>query len=336
VDSKDVEEDETKTTFEKTATRSGSARGSLDVPAQATPAVEESRFSFVRPSQDSYKRSMDSTQTLDVAPSMPLQRTPSFLEAEVSRLHTTHEENARNYQEELHAHLERIDALQQKLEYMTKQATATARQHAESAESGSLEKKLAEQEERNALLLEEGNTLSKNEIKQRGAIIKLRQRVQAEEKEKAELKQKLHILEAESSDVKDRLKITEEREKAAQVRLKSLSKLEVELDTAKRERDEARRDITSLKQQLAEAERKAEDAETRAQTGKLEDQMRVVAELNDDLSNARLEKRLVEDRAKAEMKQLREDAVRQQEKSQLAELELRNEIQVYTILTDNL
>jgi hypothetical protein len=59
--------------------------------------------------------------------------------------------------------------------------------------------------------------------------------------------------------------------------------------------------------------------------------MRVVAQLHDDLSNAQLEKRLAEDRAKAEIKQLREDAARQQEKSQLAELEPWSEIQVCSL-----
>jgi hypothetical protein len=60
----------------------------------------------------------------------------------------------------------------------------------------------------------------------------------------------------------------------------------------------------------------------------VEEQKRALADLNDDLANARLEKRLAEDRGKAEVKQLKEDALRQQDKAQLAELELRSEIQV--------
>jgi chromosome segregation ATPase len=263
---------------------------------------------------------------------MPLKRSFSFLASEVSRLTQIQDDNTRNYQEELHAHLERIDALQAKLEYVAKQAATAAREAASTADPGSLEKKLAEQEERNALLLEEGNKLSKNEIKQRGAIMKLRQRMQEEEKGSAELKRKLATSEEERRDLRDRLRIVEEREKAAQMRLRSFAKLEVELDSSKRDREEAKRDIADLKKQLVEAERRAEDAEKRAQTDKLEQQMRVVAELNDDLSNARLEKRLVEDRGRAETKQLREDAARQQEKSQLAEMELRSEIQVFSVV----
>ena len=310
-----------------------SARQSVDVAATTGAALPDSRPSSVRPSQDVPRLSGDSAPASDVAATVPLKRSPSFLESEVTRLSESHQENARNYQEELHAHLERIDALQAKLEYMAKQATATAREAASSAPAGSLEKKLAEQEERNALLLEEGNKLSKNEIKQRGAIMKLRQKVQEVEKGNAELKRKLVTSEDERSDMRDRLHIVEEREKAAQTRLKDVVKLEVELNSVKRERDDAQRDVASLRKHLAEAEKRADDAEKRAQTDKLEEQKRVVQDLQDDLSNARLEKKLAEDRGRAEAKQLKEDAARQQEKARLAELELRSEIQVHLSLT---
>jgi hypothetical protein len=312
-----------------TETDNGSARASIEATAAASPALDGSKPASIRLSQDSVRPSVDSVPPADtVAAAIPLKRSPSFLESEVTRLSTLQDENVKNYQEELHAHLERIDALQAKLGYMAKQASAAAREAASAAEQGSLEKKLAEQEERNALLLEEGNKLSKNEIKQRAAIMKLRQRVQEEEKSSAELKRKLVTSEDERSDLRDRLRIVEEREKAAQSRLKGLVKLEVELDTVKRERDDAHRDVNSLKKQLVEAEKRAEDAEKRAQTDKLEEQKRLLADLNDDLANARLEKRLVEDRAKAEAKHQKEDAARQQEKAQLAEAELRTEIQV--------
>jgi hypothetical protein len=305
-----------------------SARTSTEATAAASPSLNDSKASSIRRSEDSVRLSRDSIPPVEVVASIPLKRSPSFLETEVTRLTEVQEESTRNYQEELHAHLERIDALQAKLEYLAKQASTTAREAASSADSGSLEKKLAEQEERNALLLEEGNKLSKNEIKARGAIMKLRQRVQDEEKSKSDLRRRLATSEDARSDLSDRLRIVEEREKAAQARLKSLTKLEVELDTARREGNESRRDTIVLRKQLAEAEKWAEEAEKRAQTDKVEEQMRAIAELSDDVDNARLEKRLVEDRAKAEIKQLKEDAARKQEKSQLAELELRNEIQV--------
>jgi hypothetical protein len=303
------------------------SRSSFAMDRASTPA-QDSEIISIRPSHDSARPSLDSLPHTEAAVFTPLRRSPSFLESEVKRLEQTHGENNRNYQEELHAYLERIDALQSKLAYLASQASTAAKEAASSAVPGSLEQRLAEQEEKNAQLLEEGNKLSKNEIKQRGAIMKLRQRVQEEEKGSVELKRKLVTLEQDKEDFKERLRIIEEKERAAQTRLKGVPKLEVELDSARRERDNATREASSLKKQLVDAERRVESAEKRAQTDKLEEQMRVVAELNDELSNARIEKRLVEDRGKAELKQLKEDAARQQDKSKLAELELRSEIQV--------
>ncbi|QDS74222.1 hypothetical protein FKW77_002538 [Venturia effusa] len=256
-----------------------------------------------------------------------LRRSPSFLESELARITKTQDENTRNYQEELHAHLERIDALQSKLVYLASQTSAAAREAASSAPSGSTEKKLAEQEEKIAQLLEEGQKLSKTEMKHMTAIKKLRQRIQEEEKEKFELKRRLQKTEQEWIDQRDRLRILEERDKAAQERLKSLPKIEQEVDILKRDKETSDREVSELKKQLVESERRAEDAEKRAQTDKLEDQMRVVAELNDELSNARIEKKLVEDRGKAEVKKVQEEAARQADKAKQLESELRNDVQ---------
>lgn len=298
------------------------AKPSLEVQnsASARPSTESLS---VRPSNDSFSVHAPAIQEKPI-----LRRSPSFLESELSRVTKTQDENTRNYQEELHAHLERIDALQAKLAYLASQTSAAAREAASSAPSGSTEKKLAEQEEKIAQLLEEGQKLSKTEMKHMTAIKKMRQRMQEEEKDKAELKRRLHKTEQEWTDQRDRLRILEERDKAAQERLKILPKLEQEVESLKREKETSDREALELRKQLVESERRAEDAERRAQTDKLEDQMRVVAELNDELSNARIEKRLVEDRGKAEVKKVQEESARQAEKARQLELELRNDVQV--------
>lgn len=285
----------------------------------ARPSTES--FS-VRPSNDSFSVHEPAIQEKPI-----LRRSPSFLESELSRVTKTQDENNRNYQEELHAHLERIDALQSKLAYLASQTSAAAREAASSAPSGSTEKKLAEQEEKIAQLLEEGQKLSKTEMKHMTAIKKMRQRMQEEEKDKVELKRRLHKTEQEWTDQRDRLRILEERDKAAQERLKIFPKLEQEVVLLKREKETSDREVLELRKQLVESERRAEDAERRAQTDKLEDQMRVVAELNDELSNARIEKRLVEDRGKAEVQKVQEELTRQAEKARQVELELRNDVQ---------
>jgi hypothetical protein len=306
---------------EATSTADADTKGSLELPNSISARPSQDSFS-VRPSTDSLSVHEPIAQELP-----QLRRSPSFLESELSRVTKTQEENNRNYQEELHVHLERIDALQSKLAYLASQTSAAAREAASSASSGSTEKKLAEQEEKIAQLLEEGQKLSKTEMKHMTAIKKMRQRMQEDEKDKAELKRRLNKTEQEWSDQRDRLRILEERDRAAQERLKVLPKFEQEVDLLKREKDTSDREVLELRKQLAESERRAEDAERRAQTDKLEDQMKVVAELNDELSNARIEKRLIEDRGKAEVKKVHEESARQAEKARLLEAELRNDVQ---------
>lgn len=310
-------------------------RGSLEaVPAMTTtsskpsldvPSARSSHENPARPSLDSIPAGSDST----IPSSQPsLRRTPSFLETELSRATQLHEESKLNYQEELHAHLERIDALQAKLSYMASQASTAARTSASTAPSGSVEKKVAEQDEKIVQLMEEGQKLSKNEMKHLGTIKKLRLRMQEEDKSSLDMKRRLEKTESERDDMRDRAQVSEAREKAAQERIKSFAKLYAEVDVLKREKDTTGRDVEDLKRQLADAEQRAEDAERRAQTDKVEEQMRVVAELNDELSNSRIEKRLIEDRSKAEIAKMKEDTAQAQEKTQLAELELRSEVQV--------
>ena len=71
---------------------------------------------------------------------------------------TMREEHAaaeKQRQEEMHTFLEKIDALQAKLQYLAKETVAAAKE-ANSATATSEEKRLAEKDERIALLMEEG------------------------------------------------------------------------------------------------------------------------------------------------------------------------------------
>ena len=295
-----------------------------------SPAISTPNIQSVRPSQDSGRPSLDSLPPPSTPPTtnLALNRRPSFLEAELSRVTKQHEDQVLNYQEELHGYLERIDALQSKLQYLASTAAKDARSAAEEADKGSFKQKLAEKDEKIAQLLEEGQKLSGNEIKALANIRTLRTRLQEEEKSKIELKRKLEVAEQDAVEGKDRIRRAEERDRNAADRLKGIPKLERELQDLKAELIASNAQIAELKKMLLEAEAQADEAEQRAQTDKVEEQMRAIAELNDELSNARIEKRLVEDRLRKEANEVREEAKRQQEKAKLAELELKTEIQV--------
>lgn len=300
---------------------------SLPAPELApSPAVSTPNVPSLRPSQDSGRSSIDSIPLPSTPPTTV--RRASFLEAELSRVTKQHEEQVLNYQEELLGYLERIDALQSKLQYLASTAAKDAHSAAEEADKGSFRQRLAEKDEKIAQLLEEGQKLSANETKAMGNVRTLRNRLQEEEKNKVELKRKLEVTEQEVVDAKDRARRAEERDRTATEKLRAVPRLEREIQELKAELVAANAQIAELKKMLLEAEAQADEAEERAQTDKVEEQIKVIAELNDELSNARIEKRLVEGRMKKEINEVKEEAKRQHEKAKLAELELKAEIQV--------
>ncbi|KAF2401363.1 hypothetical protein EJ06DRAFT_475551, partial [Trichodelitschia bisporula] len=312
---------------EETSTEATNVESAEALPSEA-PASDASKLLSVRPSSEFARPSFDSAfpDPAHLDTSQSLHRSASFLELELSRATEAHDEAARNYQEELHSHLERIDALQSKLAYLASSASASARTAMQEASPGTLEKRLAEKDEKIAQLLEEGQKLSKSEMLHLATIRKLKSRAQEVEQSNTQLKNKLDKAERDSLEHKERGREAEARENTLLDKIKTLTKAEHEVESLRRDNDLATKEIAQLRRQLADSARRAEDAEHKAQAEKAEQQMRIIAELNDELSNARIEKRLVEDRAKAEVKEIRDEAARQQERVRLSEVQLRGEI----------
>lgn len=234
----------------------------------------------------------------------------------------------RDHREELNSHLERIDALQSKLTYLSQQLASSAKAATTDAESTPADKKLAEKDAQIAALMEEGQKLSKTEMKHLTTIKKMRTKAQETDKEITMLKQRLSKAEKSIGEQTDRAKRAEAAEKAAQEKLKIVGKIEKDIEIIRAEREEAGLTITELRRQLNDAVSRAEDAEKRVQAGALEAEKRVTASLKDDIENLRIEKKLAEDRGKRELQDAKEDATRQQERAKVAELELRGEIAV--------
>ncbi len=88
-------------------------------------------------------------------------------------------------------------------------------------------------------------------------------------------------------------------------------------------------EIQDLRRRLDEAEKRADEAVKKAQTDKMEEQKRKIADLEEELSNSRIEKRLVEDRVKKEMSDVKGEYSRHLDKARLIEMELKSEVQVF-------
>ncbi|KAI9840699.1 MAG: hypothetical protein M1837_001375 [Sclerophora amabilis] len=228
-------------------------------------------------------------------------------------------------QEEMHSNLERIDALQAKLQYLTKEAAGMAKKSAAAASPGSAEKKLAEKDEQIALLMDEGQKLSKTELKHMSVMKKLRAKQSEDEKAISDAKKKQEKAEKEVSNIQERLQRTEAAEKRANERLKTLSRLERDIESLQSERDSNEALIDSLRSQLEQSTSKIEEAERKSQTNALEAERKLVAELRDDLSSAKIEKELGEERSRAEIRELKEKAERERERTRITEVELKGE-----------
>lgn len=295
----------------------------MSVPSIVTPQTSSPRQSIESsPSRPSIDLSTPAESEL------PSTQDPEVLASELSSLQQAHEETVRGHRDELNSHLERIDALQSKLTYLSQQLAASAK--AASADSGGTpqDRKLAEKDAQIAALMDEGQKLSKTEMKHMTTIKQLRARGQEQSKEITTLKQRLTKAEKSITEQSERAKRAEANEKAAQEKLKIVDKIEKDINTIRAEREEANLTITELRRQLTEALSRAEDAEKRVKAGALEAEKRVTASLQEDLDNLRIEKKLAEDRARKEIQAEREQAKSQHEKANVTELELRSEIAV--------
>ena len=306
---------------------------SMRIPTMSVPSAVTQRVASPRQSLDSNP----TRPSIDISPppeDAPTTRDPDILQTELSTLKETHEESLREHREELNSHLERIDALQSKLTYLSQQLAASAKTASAEAEATPADKKLAEKDAQIAALMEEGQKLSKTEMKHLTTIKKMRAKGQEQDKEIKLLKQRLAKAEQGITEQSERAKRAEAAEKTSQEKLKIVSKIEKDIVTIQAEREEAGLTIAELRRQLNDALSRAEDAEKRVKAGALEAEKRTTASLQEDMENMRIEKKIAEDRSKRELQASKEEAKSQLEKANVVELELRGEIAVSYLGTE--
>lgn len=230
-------------------------------------------------------------------------------------------------QEEIHGYIERIDALQAKLQYLSRESAESARKAA-LASPGSVEKKLAEKDQQIALLMEEGQKLSKTELKHMTIIKKLRSKSSEAEKETTEAKRRLEKADKEKVLLLERLKRAEATEKLSAERSRILAQAQKDIEAVTTERDAKDSVIAELKAKLEESTLQVNAHEVKATQEMLVMERRRVAELENDVSSLRIEKELATARAKAQLEELRTKMERDAERARVAEVEMRAEQQM--------
>ena len=228
-------------------------------------------------------------------------------------------------QEEIHSYIERIDALQSKLKYLAKEAAESAKNAAANASPGSAEKQLLEKDEKIALLLEEGQKLSKSEMDHRTVVRKLRQQINDNTKAQAENKKKTEKLERDLTSLEARAKRAEAAEKRANDSLTSQTKVAKDLDTVTNERNALSQTVQEMKAQLSRAVARAETAESKAQSDALEQERRRANDLEEELSTIKIERDISEEKTKKEISGLNEKVEQEKERARMLETELKGE-----------
>ena len=227
--------------------------------------------------------------------------------------------------EESREYVERIDALQSKLQYLAKEAAESAKSAAVAAKAGSPERKLLEKDERIALLMAEGQQLSKKEMSHLSTQKKMR--AQASDAEKSHTLTRKRAETAENALVRaeERAKRAEANSRRAEDNLRSISQTDRDVSALTRERDALKATVIDIKSQLQRAVSRAEEAETKYQTDALDREKRKTAELQDDLTSAKIERELGEEKLRREIRDLKANLEREKDQGKSLESELRGE-----------
>jgi TATA element modulatory factor len=227
--------------------------------------------------------------------------------------------------EEMYAYIEKIDALQAKLQYLTKEAVTSAHEAAAAAKAGSVEKKLLEKDEKIALLMDEGQKLSKTEMKYLMVIKNLRSQAAENVRLQSSIKARAEKAEANLSSAEQRASRAEAAMRRAEENLESSLTADRDAEALKYERDALASTVAEIRAQLSHATRRAENAESKAQTDGLAKEMKRIADLQDDLISINVEREISEEKLRREIRDLKALLEREREHSTSLEGELRAE-----------
>ncbi|KAB5580410.1 TATA element modulatory factor 1 TATA binding-domain-containing protein [Coniochaeta sp. 2T2.1] len=232
------------------------------------------------------------------------------------------------HQEEIHGYIERIDALEAKLQYLAREAGETARKEALAAPAGSVEKKLAEKDQQIAQLMEEGKNLASTEQKHRTIIKKLRTQATDDEKELKRLKDAHEKATKEVEGFRRRARRADELERVNRDLERRLEQSQKELSNLKPQLSTKDNLVSELSRKLAKATEQADAMTAKVNDQALEQHKKRITELEESVAALQVEKNLVSDRAKIQVNEMKEKAERATERTRALELELRAELQI--------
>ncbi|KAL0936657.1 M protein repeat protein [Colletotrichum truncatum] len=249
------------------------------------------------------------------------------LRTQIEALEVRSQQAAKDQQQEIHRHVEQFEALQVKVQYLARDATDAARKSAAAAPAGSLERKLAEKDEKIVLLMEEGRNLAATEQKHRSIIRKLRSQIAGDEKALDDLRARYERAMADLEPLHARATRVEELEQRNQELQFRFNGMQDELNALQAEAAADKFTIANLREELRKATDQANSAVIKANEETLAAQKLRVRELEETVASLQVEKSLVAERAKANIAEAEEKASRAAERTRVMEIEMKAEIQ---------
>ncbi|KZF26305.1 hypothetical protein L228DRAFT_9689 [Xylona heveae TC161] len=296
--------------------------GASNIPQKPENMEQESDLPGASPSVHAVMSSFSSTSNQ----TEHLYNLPEDYDAIIARMRGDYESLKLEQQEESVRYQERIDALQSKLQYLAKESAQSARLTADSAPPGSLNRKLAESEERIALLLEEGQKLSIAEFRYLSTIKKLRAKIAEREKHISEEHLKLDQAERRARDAAEAARRAENAERRALERLKRNPTTEKAIDELKIERDGALSTLADVKAQLTDAMAQLKHTESREENSEqLKAERELISQLREDVERLRAEKEKNDRKLTTEIDELKARLQEQKTMASSKEFELRHE-----------
>jgi TATA element modulatory factor len=249
------------------------------------------------------------------------------LETRASTLQETLELSDLQYQEELHGYIERVDALEAKIHYISREATESARKSAIDAPPDSIARKLAEKDEKIVLLMDEGRSLASTEQKHRNLIHKLRSRIAEDEKAMNRLRSSQAELRLELRGMRSRVKAVVDLENKQEESAQVISRLKSKNEDIKSEMLAKDATILGLKDELRTTIERTSETAAKANLDLVDLERQRVKDLEESIATLKVEKTLIAERAVSQRGELNEKLEKVMEHNRVLELETKAEVQ---------
>lgn len=260
--------------------------------------------------------------TPDVASFRSSTDVQSAQDAAALKLQLEHEDVVARMQEEMNLYLEKIDALQQNLSLLSRESLKEAKDVQSGPETTSDDRKLAEKDEKIALLIEEGTKLTKSELQLRNLIKKLRAQSATLTKDQDTIRARAEKAEKSLQQQEEKAQKAEAARKKADEQVASLTKSSLDAQTIAKERNALKSTLADVRSQLTQASKRAEEAEDKATSEQLETLLKENSALHANLSSAKSERELAENQLNREIADLKQSLQREKEQTRVMETEM--------------